>query len=143
MRKVINIKLKKERAILSDVLPYETPITFSNRFFYDFLLQNNVACDSKKIAWKSCSNADEAVIHLLFGLDSKQIQSVRNVGDKKYFSFPNGTFITIPFQYGISHKDDRYRKLSVIHPRNQVQMIGFYDQFKELIVFFLKNQNLV
>ncbi|WP_345875987.1 antiviral reverse transcriptase Drt3b [Shewanella algae] len=136
MRKVINIKLKKERAILSDVLPYETPITFSNRFFYDFLLQNNVACDSKKIAWKSCSNADEAVIHLLFGLDSKQIQSVRNVGDKKYFSFPNGTFITIPFQYGISHKDDRYRKLSVIHPRNQVQMIGFYDQFKELIVFF-------
>lgn len=36
MRKVINIKLKKERAILSDVLPYETPITFSNRFFMIF-----------------------------------------------------------------------------------------------------------
>ena len=30
------IKLKKERVVLSDILPYETPITFSNRFFTIF-----------------------------------------------------------------------------------------------------------
>jgi hypothetical protein len=36
MSKVIKIKLKKERVVLSDILPYETPITFSNRFFTIF-----------------------------------------------------------------------------------------------------------
>ena len=37
MRKKIPITYSKERVVLSDVLPYETPVTFSNRYFYKYL----------------------------------------------------------------------------------------------------------
>ncbi|HEU0126182.1 MAG TPA: hypothetical protein VFQ56_07745, partial [Flavobacterium sp.] len=32
----------KDRAVLSDTLPYETPLTFSNRHFYRFLKENKI-----------------------------------------------------------------------------------------------------
>ena len=41
-RKTIRLKYKKQRAVWSDVLPYELPLTFSNHYFYDFLLDYDV-----------------------------------------------------------------------------------------------------
>ena len=41
-KKKKHIKYPKERAILSDVLPYELPITFSNRYLYKFLVENEI-----------------------------------------------------------------------------------------------------
>lgn len=41
-RKKIKLRYKKERVVFSDVLPYELPITFTNRFFYRFLVKNGV-----------------------------------------------------------------------------------------------------
>lgn len=41
-RKRIKLRYKKERVVFSDVLPYELPITFTNRFFYRFLVKNEV-----------------------------------------------------------------------------------------------------
>ena len=37
-----NIGYKKERVVLSDILPYEVPPFFSNRHFYNFLIKNKV-----------------------------------------------------------------------------------------------------
>ena len=31
-----SLKYSKNRVVLSDTLPYETPLTFSNRYFYNF-----------------------------------------------------------------------------------------------------------
>ena len=45
MRKKIPITYSKERVVLSDVLPYETPVTFSNRYFYKYLLES-LKCNS-------------------------------------------------------------------------------------------------
>ena len=36
-RRKIRLKYKKERVLLSDVLPYELPVIFTNRYFYRFL----------------------------------------------------------------------------------------------------------
>lgn len=69
MSKVIKIKLKKERVVLSDILPYETPITFSNRFFYDFLIENEVYFDGEILRWKKGGPEVDAVIFLVFGID--------------------------------------------------------------------------
>ena len=40
MRKKVPISYSKERAVLSDVLSYETPVTFSNRYFYKYLIKH-------------------------------------------------------------------------------------------------------
>lgn len=135
MKKLMRIKLKKERVILSDTLPYETPITFSNRFFYDFLVKNNIECKDKKVQWIKRTDADEAVIQLLLGIDDKDKAKIKEDGLQREIDINNGMFITVPFQYGVSHKEDSYRKLSVIHPRNQIQTIFFYEKYKEIILY--------
>lgn len=133
MKKSIRIKLKKERAILSDTLPYETPITFSNRFFYEFIIANALVTNDGKVTWKSLSDANDAVIGLLFGVSWDEILKS---GDQRKILDKNGTFITIPFQYGVNHKEGSYRLLSIPHPRNQIQIASFYEKYKELILYY-------
>ncbi|GGD82635.1 hypothetical protein GCM10011514_53390 [Emticicia aquatilis] len=117
------IKYPKERAILSDVLPYEIPITFSNRYFYRFLLDNKIEVIDNNIRHKSKyigdeKDAFEILIKILFSAD---------------ISNPN--FRKIPFTYRISHKKNDFRELALVHPINQLKLISFYDQFKELIIY--------
>ena len=50
-RKKIRLKYKKERVLLSDVLPYELPFIFSNRYFYRFLVKNGIRADEGCIVW--------------------------------------------------------------------------------------------
>ena len=38
--------------------------------------------------------------------------------------------------YKISHKQNEYRELAIPHPRNQLQVIEFYDRYKELILYY-------
>jgi len=68
MKKISTIKYKKERVILSDILPYETPITFSNRFFYDFLIQNGIETKNGFLTWKEADQATDEAIFLIFGI---------------------------------------------------------------------------
>lgn len=39
---------KKQRVILSDILPYEIPVIFSNRYFYRFLVKIKLALKKKE-----------------------------------------------------------------------------------------------
>jgi hypothetical protein len=49
-----NIGYKKERVVLSDILPYEVPPFFSNRHFYNFLVKNKIVIneDNRTIQFK-------------------------------------------------------------------------------------------
>ena len=47
-RKKVRLSYKKERCLLSDVLPYEIPISFSNRHFYWFILRNRVTVEGER-----------------------------------------------------------------------------------------------
>ena len=60
-RKKIRLRYKKERVVFSDVLPYELPLIFSNRYFYRFLVRNGVwiemgAGDKDKLHWNKTDN---------------------------------------------------------------------------------------
>ena len=57
LRKV-RLSYKKERGLLSDVLPYEIPISFSNRHFYLFILRNKITVERR---WHSL--AEEHTSH--------------------------------------------------------------------------------
>lgn len=121
------------------MLPYEVPLTFSNRHFYQFLISNKIEYYDKSITWQGSNKALEMIIRLLFGIGQDATVGTNNpirfinptAKDKKKI-----TFTSIPFGYKISHKENEFRELTICHPRNQLQMIDFYHQFKELIIYY-------
>ncbi|MCG8805161.1 RNA-directed DNA polymerase [Tenacibaculum finnmarkense] len=122
-KKKKHIKYTKERAIISDVLPYEIPITFSNRYFYRFLIDNKIEFKNSTIKYKTNFKNDnlkafEIILKILFS------QNVKNTDTRK-----------IPFTYRISHKEKDFRELALVHPINQLELINFYEQYKESILY--------
>lgn len=92
-RKKIELKYKKERVVFSDVLPYETPLIFSNRHFYRFLVKYNIRTEDNKICW-DVNMPDEAFecLKQLFGINGNgQIKksegcfSIKNNKSKNHF----------------------------------------------------------
>lgn len=136
-RKHIKLKYKKERVVLSDVLPYEIPIVFSNRYFYRFLVSNGIEIKDNKIYWNCYEKALHpeyeqkllSIIKLLF--DCKQECET----GKRCFDL-NKNLRRIPFVYKITHKEKEFRELTVIHPKNQLEIIEFYEKYKELILYY-------
>ena len=127
------IKYKKERVVISDILPYEIPLTFSNRHFYDFITKCKIEIDEDKIKWKDSKPIIADIIKLLFGirLDKQPVNNTIKI-DKR---------ATIPFNYKISHKESDFRELTIIHPKSQLDVVAFYENFKELIIYFSSISN--
>lgn len=126
------IKYKKERVLRSDILPYENPVTFSNRQFYDFLVVNKIAfdCEDNRIKWEKADPVLTEIVRLLFALDVKAGAKDNTIRvDKKDLR-------TIPFTYKIFHKENDFRDLTVIHPINQIGLVEFYDKYKEVILHY-------
>ncbi len=119
------IKYNSNRPILSDILPYELPIIFSNRYFYRFISKHNINIvlkDNGKFIIThndNLSNAQKEIIKLLF--NTKDINSLN--------------LITIPYNFKILHKEDDFRELTIIHPINQLFLVWFYNEFKESIKY--------
>ncbi len=138
-----NIGYKKERVVLSDILPYEVPPFFSNRHFYNFLVKNKVDINEvdKTIKFtKDDAGVLKRLIQILFGIE----KNANYVSDTNfdYFKFNDAAFekvfLTIPFKFKITHKDNDYRELTVIHPINQLYLVGFYDKYKNTILYNAK-----
>ena len=133
-RKRIKLRYKKERVVFSDVLPYELPITFTNRFFYRFLVKNEVEYEINplehkkcKLRWKQGMNIGvRQVLAILF--DSKEVM------DEKVTQINVRNESSIPFTYRIMHKRGKYRELAVIHPADQIKMVSFYEKYKSLLL---------
>lgn len=130
-----NIGYKKERVVLSDILPYEVPPFFSNRHFYNFMIKNKIEfIEEDQIIKFKRDNILERIVRLLFGLGDKECK--KDELDCYYFKSCNLT--TIPFKFKITHKDNDYRELTVIHPINQLYLVGFYDKYKNTILYNTK-----
>ncbi len=153
--KRIKIRYKKERAVLADVLPYETPVTFTNRRFYDFLTDfkityENVIKDRRKdgiVSWESDNTALDEIICLLFNISKDIIRKKDSIRKKDiikkgknnkiaYCDVPTSKKTLIPFSYEVKHKEKQYRELNIPHPRNQLRVVEFYEQYKETIIYY-------
>ena len=136
-QKKITLKYGKERVLFSDVLPYETPLTFSNRYFYRFISKYKFYIDEKRDDQgklfitikpnKEISEGGENFARLLFGLSN-------NLNLKS-----NSVFY--PFQFNIAHKIGKSRILTVIHPLNQLQIVDFYEKYKYAILYLCSRSN--
>lgn len=99
----VKITGKIERVLLTEVLPYETPLIFNNRNFYE------LCCEKKNFF-------NNSVVSNFFS-DSKRKD-------------------TIPFNFSISRNGQSPRILSVIHPSKQREIVEFYKEHKEAILYY-------
>ncbi|AFJ02686.1 Reverse transcriptase (RNA-dependent DNA polymerase) [Methylophaga frappieri] len=132
---------RKQRSVLTDMLPFEVPPTFSNRGFYRFLRDHDIEIDDGCIRWVSDTNDLDATMQLLFGIEDKGSIETEILSEwgrtktRRYVRLKKCNMTTIPFNFQISHNLDG-RTLSVVHPRNQVAVASFYAAQSALIVYY-------
>ena len=131
-RKKIKLRYKKERVVFSDVLPYELPFIFTNRFFYRYLVKNEISIDEDGVLhWKKGMHKGAlAILALLCKTKGAQLQ-----GKTEFNLATDKRLVNIPFNYAIKHKETSNRRLSVVHPLNQIQMVDFYDRYKNTMLY--------
>jgi hypothetical protein len=102
-------KLDKHRTLLTEVLPYETPLWFTNEFFYNF-----------------CKN---------FGIEKSKIP----VFLKNYLTLKGENITRykarIPINYRIKKDTMGERELSIMHPSIQLDAVEFYEKYKDIIIY--------
>lgn len=137
-RKKVKLSYSKERVLFSDVLPYECPIIFSNRYLYRFLAKYLWVgkVGKKDTQLKQTKRIDEegpsVFAALLFGC----YEHGKLISDLIH----RNSAIFYPYQFNIAHKTNKNRTLSIIHPYNQWQVVEFYEQYKYSILY-LCNQS--
>ena len=136
-RKKIRLHYAKERVVFSDVLPYELPLIFSNRYFYRFLVKNGICVKPHKDGYKLCWNKDidEGALCILAMLMQCGYSEILEQTEKK------ASFKTIPFSYSILHKPTKNRRLALIHPLNQIKVVDFYDRYRDAIIYLCSKSN--
>ena len=137
-KKKIKLRYKEERVVFSDVLPYELPFIFTNRYFYRFLVENEVYIGAdKKLHWKDGIHKGALAILALLSQHSRN-----QLDGKVELDLRQGKkLITIPFNYSIRHKETSNRRLSIVHPLNQIQMVNFYNRYKNTILYMCGKSN--
>jgi len=136
----VSLTHQKQRSILTDVLPFEVPPTFSNRGYYRFLRDNNVEILNGKLRWTGGRNAVDLTIQLLFGfknlvdVDTEVVREWGGQKTRRSVSIDKCQMGTIPFNFRVAHNLDG-RVLSIVHPRNQVEVSSFYAAHSSLIIY--------
>lgn len=148
MRRGKKVKLKygKERVLFSDVLPYETPLTFSNRYFYRFITKYKLVIQKEikeKKDGKKENTGNYTIIYTNNKLDSDGLNFASLLLG---FPISNGAKLKInsvfyPFQFNVAHKIGKNRILTVIHPLNQLQIVDFYEKYKYAILYLCSRSN--
>lgn len=131
---------RKQRSVLTDMLPFEVPPTFSNRGYYYFLRKNSIEIYKNQLRW-ICETADlDLTMRLLFGIDPMAVIATEVVTEwgkqktRRSVSIGKCQMATIPFNFRVAHNLDG-RTLSVVHPRNQVAVASFYATHSALIIY--------
>lgn len=123
MSKLLRVSRSKYRVVISDVLPYERPVFYSNRFFARFLKYYGIELEEDMLVARRHSDDPGLKVFL-------KILGGRKGAERR------------SFQYSIS-KDGHQegRRLTVIHPFHQVEMVDFYGRYKMLIIDYCMRSN--
>lgn len=128
-RSKVRLRYKEERVLFSDVLPYELPVIFSNRYFYRYLLECGIKIRNGELEYDANMPAGaKQMLYLIFGCKNDiELRNWKAVDSSKS---------TIPFCYQILHKPTKARTLTVIHPANQIEVVSFYKKYKSLMLYY-------
>lgn len=136
----VSLTHRKQRSVLTDMLPFEVPPTFSNRGFYRFLRNNSIEIEKGQLRW-ICETTDlDRTMRLLFGIDPKVEISTEVLTEwgkqktRRSVLVKKCEMATIPYSFRVAHNLEG-RTLSVVHPRNQVAVASFYATHNALILY--------
>lgn len=138
-KKALSINFPVERVVLSDVLPYEVPIVFSNRYFYRFLCDHNIKFRGNVISWNYIDGVLDDLVKMVLGIPHDmpvQYISVNSRTISKLVFDKKNPLHTVPFSFSTTHKQDQLRQLSLMHPKGQLLVVDFYDQYKDLMIYY-------
>ncbi len=129
------------RSVLTDMLPFEVPPTFSNKGFYRFIKDIRLELTATEVLWEETADRLDKVICLIFGCPDNTLIESKTIVEwgktKQIRSLPRRCckMDTIPFSFRVAHKNDG-RTLTVVHPRNQIEVAAFYGNHNSLIVYY-------
>lgn len=138
-KKALSINFPVERVVLSDVLPYEVPIVFSNRYFYRFLCDHSIKFNGDSISWDRGDDVLENLVKMVLGIQASKLVKHTVEGSRAVsrIDLDKSDYVhTVPFIFSTTHKQDQLRQLSLMHPKGQLLVVDFYDQFKDLIIYY-------
>lgn len=124
------IKLHKYSPLISETLPYEVPMKFSNRLLFNRLqkLYDDKVKDIVKI--HNTDNTSGITFPLAYDFFEKNYlpkQIIQFIERKKFF---------IPYKYKINKDTLNKRQISLIHPISQFKVCDFYDKYAQLILYY-------
>lgn len=102
----------KYRPLLTDVLPYETTLIFSNDGFHSLI--------------KELSSNKQ-----LFEIVNFIINKIKK----------NNNFFFIPYSFSIIRKDTKKRKLGLPHPLSQLELCDLYEKYSDYIIYLCTKSN--
>lgn len=136
----VSLTHRKQRSVLTDMLPFEVPPTFSNRGYYRFLRNNSIEIEKGQLRW-ICETTDlDRTMRLLFGIrhdamiETKVVTEWGKKKTRRSVPISKCEMATIPYNFRVAHNLDG-RTLSVVHPRNQVAVASFYARHSALILY--------
>lgn len=136
----VSLTHRKQRSVLTDMLPFEVPPTFSNRGYYRFLKNNGIEIDKDRLCWIRATTDLDQTMRLLFGIkptvaiDTEVVTEWGKTKTRRSVPIGKCGMATIPFNFRVAHNLDG-RTLSVVHPRNQVEVASFYAAHSALIIY--------
>lgn len=127
--------MNKFHPLLTDTLPYEVPVLFSNRGLYETL----------RVAYNA--SYTKLVKERAQGKDCEPNKSIKEFITKDFFKevslqeLKNKVKVLfdedlIPYDYIIIKNKDKYRKISLIHPIAQIKICDFYAEYEDEILFY-------
>ncbi len=129
------IKTNKFLPLLTDTLPYEVPVLFSNRGFYHSL-QKEFNFRHKKLMSLKAKNGEDVTTQTIEDFiknDFFNSNELRPLQEKI-----KGTFnaALLPYEYHITKDQDNTRKISLMHPVSQIKICDFYAAHENELLFY-------
>lgn len=97
-----------DRVLVTETLPFETPMVFANDGLYRLLQTYDQSCKIQRL--------------FISGLVLDNIQGKK-------------THSTVPFSYKIRKDDDGHRELGLMHPISQYKARKFYEKYENLLLY--------
>lgn len=126
------VRIDKFIPLISDVLPFEVPLSFSNNNIYKILkhmYQSKLDLhNSEKSKGNDVTSFSEDILSFFL---NNYIPIELNKRLKKEI-----VETTIPYKYCIRKGDTDVREIAIMHPFVQMKVCDFYEKYKDLIIYY-------
>lgn len=120
--------------ILTETLPFEVPVSFSNVGLYEYLISTGASFSSSGIELGPRDDAKYLISTILFGRQPAIEQW--SAGATMSVKFPLER--TSPLQYRVRHDRHPFRQLSIPHPGSQLAVAHFYIEHGSALLQLLR-----